>query len=67
MNRWSHGPSLGVSDVRTRTGPSGSIIQPGIFRQTEGREAGMNSVAAIEAMLPYDAPIPGESRSTSTT
>ncbi len=35
-----------------RTGPSGSTSHFGIFAQTEGREAGMNSVIAIEAILP---------------
>ena len=50
-----------------RTGPSASISQCGMRRQTEGREAGMNSVTAIDAMFPQDAPRPGASRSISVT
>ena len=67
MNRRNHGTRRGIYPGRTRTGPSGSSIQPGICRQTDGREAGMNSVTAIEAILPNEAPMPGVSRSTITT
>jgi hypothetical protein len=35
-----------------RTGPFAAMSQPGIFFQTEGRDNGMNSVLAIDAMLP---------------
>ena len=52
MKRRNHGVSFGMEAGRTRTGPSGSSIQPGICFQIEGRDAGMNSVTAIEAMLP---------------
>ena len=67
LTRRNYRTSRGKYPGRTRTIPSASCTQPGICRHTDGREAAMNSVTAIDAMLPQDAPRPGVSRSTSTT